>query len=116
MRCIRAIERLLELYPEHREKVVLLQLAVPSRFQVAEYQELKREIDELVGRVNGRFASADCASSRSSTGVARRIQEPRPPVVTHAGRARSQRAAGPRSVRGATGTRQSLAEEHVLLH
>ena len=55
---IRAFERLLERYPEHREKVVLLQLAVPSRFQVAEYRQLKREIDELVGRVNGRFATA----------------------------------------------------------
>ncbi|MFQ5513159.1 MAG: bifunctional alpha,alpha-trehalose-phosphate synthase (UDP-forming)/trehalose-phosphatase [Myxococcota bacterium] len=54
---MRAFERLLELHPEHREKVILLQLAVPSRFQVTEYQELKREIDELVGRVNGRFAT-----------------------------------------------------------
>jgi trehalose 6-phosphate synthase/phosphatase len=61
---IRSIERLLEVYPEHREKVVLLQLAVPSRFQVAEYQELKREIDELVGRVNGRFATADWSPIR----------------------------------------------------
>ncbi len=55
---IRAFERMLELHPEHREKVTLLQIAVPSRFQVVEYQELKREIDEIVGRVNGRFATA----------------------------------------------------------
>ncbi len=55
---IRAFERLLELHPRHRENVVLLQLAVPSRAQVEEYRELKREIDELVGRVNGRFATA----------------------------------------------------------
>ncbi|MBW2273846.1 MAG: bifunctional alpha,alpha-trehalose-phosphate synthase (UDP-forming)/trehalose-phosphatase [Deltaproteobacteria bacterium] len=55
---IRAFERLLELHPRHREKVVLLQLAVPSRSQVAEYRALKREIDELVGQVNGRFATA----------------------------------------------------------
>jgi trehalose 6-phosphate synthase/phosphatase len=54
---IRAFERLLELHLEHREKVMLLQIAVPSRFQVAEYQDLKSEIDELVGRVNGRFAT-----------------------------------------------------------
>ena len=53
-----AFEKLLEAYPEHREKVVLLQLAVPSRSQVAEYRDLKREIDELVGRINGRFATA----------------------------------------------------------
>ena len=55
---IRAFERLLEQYPEHREKVVLLQLAVPSRDQVSEYQQLKRQIDELVGHVNGRFGTA----------------------------------------------------------
>ena len=52
-----AFQRLLEVRPEHREKVVLLQLAVPSRDQVSEYQQLKREIDELVGRINGRFAT-----------------------------------------------------------
>ncbi len=54
---ILAFERLLALHPEHRGNVVLLQLAVPSRFQVAEYRQLKRQIDELVGRVNGRFAT-----------------------------------------------------------
>ena len=53
-----AFERLLERYPEQREQVVLLQLAVPSRSQVAAYKQLKREIDELVGRINGRFATA----------------------------------------------------------
>jgi trehalose 6-phosphate synthase/phosphatase len=54
---ILAFERLLERHPEHREHVVFLQLAVPSRSQVAEYRDLKREIDELVGRVNGKFAT-----------------------------------------------------------
>ncbi|MEN8161114.1 MAG: trehalose-6-phosphate synthase [Myxococcota bacterium] len=55
---ILAFERLIEKYPEHRENVVLLQVAVPSRHQVAEYRTLKREIEELVGRVNGRFGTA----------------------------------------------------------
>ena len=55
---MRAFARLLDLYPEHREKVALLQLAVPSRAEVVEYRELKREIDELVGSINGRFATA----------------------------------------------------------
>jgi trehalose 6-phosphate synthase/phosphatase len=61
---IRAFERLLELHPEHRENVVLMQLAVPSRSQVAEYRELKREIDEMVGRVNGRFATSSWSPIR----------------------------------------------------
>ncbi len=55
---IHAFSRLLERYPEHRQHVTLLQVAVPSRSEVAEYRQLKREIDELVGRVNGRFATA----------------------------------------------------------
>jgi len=55
---IRAFERLLELHPEHCERVVLLQIAVPSRTEVKEYRRLKREIDEMVGRVNGRFSTA----------------------------------------------------------
>ena len=54
---LRAFERLLDLHPEHRERVILLQIAVPSRTEVKEYRRQKREIDELVGRVNGRFAT-----------------------------------------------------------
>jgi len=61
---MRAFERLLELHPRHRESVVLLQLAVPSRSQVAAYRELKSEIDELVGRINGRFATASWSPIR----------------------------------------------------
>jgi trehalose 6-phosphate synthase/phosphatase len=55
---IRAFERLLELHPEYRERIVLLQIAVPSRAEVSEYRDLKSEIDELVGAVNGRFTTA----------------------------------------------------------
>jgi trehalose 6-phosphate synthase/phosphatase len=54
---IRAFARLLDSRPEHRQRVTLLQLAVPSRSEVEEYRRLKREIDELVGRVNGRFGT-----------------------------------------------------------
>ncbi len=61
---MRAFARLLELHPEHREKVVLMQVAVPTRHQVPEYQELKREIDELVGRINGRFATSSWSPIR----------------------------------------------------
>ena len=55
---MRAFERLLDRHPEHREKIGLLQIAVPSRNQVAAYQDQKREIDELVGRINGRFGTS----------------------------------------------------------
>ncbi len=55
---IHAFERLLALHSEYHERVVLIQIAEPSREQVPEYQRLKREVDELVGRVNGRFATS----------------------------------------------------------
>ncbi|NIR44134.1 MAG: hypothetical protein GWN51_07310, partial [Gemmatimonadetes bacterium] len=42
----------------HRQNVSMVQVAVPSRSEVAEYRQLKREIDELVGRVNGQFGTA----------------------------------------------------------
>jgi trehalose 6-phosphate synthase/phosphatase len=51
-----SIERLLERHPEYRGRIVFTQVAVPSRERVAEYGRLKREVDELVGRINGRFA------------------------------------------------------------
>lgn len=56
---LRAYERLLESRPELCEKVRLLQVASPSRTGVAEYQALKREIDEQVGRINGRFGTVN---------------------------------------------------------
>ncbi len=51
-----AVERLFEHHPEYRGRVVFTQLLVPSRERIAEYGDLKREIDETVGRVNGRFS------------------------------------------------------------
>ncbi len=55
---LHAFERLLHQHREYRGRVVFLQLAVPSRRQVGDYKRLKRQIDELVGRVNGRFGTA----------------------------------------------------------
>jgi len=54
----RAFERLLSDFPEFLEKVMLLQVAVPSRTDVREYQELKEMMDKLVGQINGRFSTS----------------------------------------------------------
>lgn len=35
----------------------MLQVAVPSRTDVKEYQALKEEMDQLVGRINGKFST-----------------------------------------------------------
>ncbi len=53
---LRAFELFLEQYPEFHEKVTLVMLVVPSRDAVEKYKELKEEVDELVGRINGRYS------------------------------------------------------------
>lgn len=52
-----AFEYFLNKYPQYKEKVRLIILAVPSRSNVPQYQLLKKEIDELVGRINGDFST-----------------------------------------------------------
>lgn len=48
-------ERLLENNPGLRGKVVLLMVVVPSRIGVDHYELMKKLIEELVGKINGRF-------------------------------------------------------------
>ncbi len=52
---LRGFELFLERHPEFRHKVTLIMLVVPSRSEVEQYKLLKSEVDELVGRINGRF-------------------------------------------------------------
>ena len=54
---LNAFEYFLNKFPEYKEKVRLIILAVPSRSNVPQYQLLKKEVDELVGRINGDFAT-----------------------------------------------------------
>ncbi|KAB7531071.1 bifunctional alpha,alpha-trehalose-phosphate synthase (UDP-forming)/trehalose-phosphatase [Flagellimonas olearia] len=56
---INAFEYFLNKYPEYKEKVRLIILAVPSRSNVPQYQLLKKEIDELVGRINGELSTVN---------------------------------------------------------
>ncbi|WP_341225193.1 bifunctional alpha,alpha-trehalose-phosphate synthase (UDP-forming)/trehalose-phosphatase [uncultured Arcticibacterium sp.] len=56
---ILAFEHFLEKFPEYLGKVRLVMLAVPSRSNVPQYQDLKNEIDQLVGRVNGKFSEVN---------------------------------------------------------
>ncbi|HUF79402.1 MAG TPA: alpha,alpha-trehalose-phosphate synthase (UDP-forming), partial [Thermoanaerobaculia bacterium] len=54
---LQAFRTALERYPKLRERVVFFQVSVPSREGVAEYQDLKVEIEQMVGEINGRFAT-----------------------------------------------------------
>jgi len=52
-----AFEALLRRHPELRERVRLVQVAVPSRENVEAYREYRDEVDALVGRIHGEFAT-----------------------------------------------------------
>ncbi|CAG0947373.1 trehalose 6-phosphate synthase/phosphatase [Anaerolineae bacterium] len=54
---LRGYEQFLEQNPTWREKVTLSMVLVPSRVGVQHYQETKSQIDELVGKINGRFGT-----------------------------------------------------------
>jgi trehalose 6-phosphate synthase/phosphatase len=50
-----AFANALERYPDLRKHITFVQVVVPSREGVPEYEALKREIERLVGEINGRF-------------------------------------------------------------
>lgn len=52
---LEAFELFLERNPDLRDEVLLVLLVVPSRTAVPQYARLKKEIDELVGKINGRY-------------------------------------------------------------
>ena len=54
---ILGFELLLESYPSYRGKTVLIMIVVPSRVGVEQYETMKRQIEELVGRINGKFGT-----------------------------------------------------------
>jgi trehalose 6-phosphate synthase len=56
---LEAFARLLERFPEWRGKVSLVQISVPSRADVLEYQEQRHRVEAAVGRINGEFGEAD---------------------------------------------------------
>lgn len=54
---IKAFKQFLTSYPEYHEKVRLNLIVAPSRVEVEMYDSLKREIEELVSKVNGQFGT-----------------------------------------------------------
>ena len=56
---IKAFDVFLTKHQEYREKVRLVMLTVPSRSDVPEYKKLKKETDEIVGRINGKHATVN---------------------------------------------------------
>jgi len=53
---LEAFERFLTLYPDMIGKTVLVLLCVPTRENIATYEELKAFVERMVGRINGKFS------------------------------------------------------------
>lgn len=58
VRRLMSIERLLKSNPEWKEQLHVIQLAVPTRENVDAYADYRSTVHELVGRINGAFATA----------------------------------------------------------
>ncbi len=64
---LRGFAALLRRFPEHRGRVTLLQVAPVSRGDVVQYRALRRELDELAGRINGEHGDIDWVPVRWMT-------------------------------------------------
>ncbi len=52
---LKGVELFLEQNPHYRHRFAFLQVAVPSRSESKDYRKLRRLVEEMVGRINGRF-------------------------------------------------------------
>jgi trehalose 6-phosphate synthase len=62
-----AVGRFFATYPQHRRELTFLQIAARSREEQGAYQRLRRELDRIVGDVNGRYSEFDWAPLRYMT-------------------------------------------------
>ena len=54
---LEAFDLFLDKYPEFRNKITYIIVAVPSRTKVEHYRLLKKRVDELVGKINGKHGT-----------------------------------------------------------
>ncbi|MDI6631276.1 MAG: trehalose-6-phosphate synthase [Thermoanaerobacteraceae bacterium] len=52
-----AFEYFLEAAPEYHGRVTLVQIGVPTRNGIGPYSDLRRQVEMMVGRINGRFGT-----------------------------------------------------------
>lgn len=71
---LRAYDHLLHEYPEHQRKATLMQIAPVSRDEVAQYQEIRAELESEAGHINGVYADFDWTPVRYlNKGFSRKI-------------------------------------------
>ncbi|MBI4723857.1 MAG: trehalose-6-phosphate synthase, partial [Rhodomicrobium sp.] len=55
----KAFRKLLETHPEHFKTVTFMQIAPPTRIEVEAYANIRMELEELSGAINGEFGDFD---------------------------------------------------------
>lgn len=55
----KAFRKLLETHPEHTKTVTLMQIAPPTRVEVEAYANIRVELEQLSGAINGEFGDFD---------------------------------------------------------
>jgi trehalose 6-phosphate synthase len=55
----KAFRKLLETHPEHLKTVTFMQIAPPTRIEVEAYANIRKELEELSGAINGEFGDFD---------------------------------------------------------
>jgi len=55
----KAFGKLLETHPEHLKTVTFMQIAPPTRIEVEAYANIRKELEELSGAINGEFSDFD---------------------------------------------------------
>lgn len=56
---LECFERYLQAHPERHGQVGFVQIGVPTRTGMEEFQEMRRRTEEAVGRINGRFGTLE---------------------------------------------------------
>lgn len=56
---LRSYHRFLEKFPHHRKNTVLMQIAPPTREELAAYADIRTELEQLSGAINGEFGDFD---------------------------------------------------------
>jgi len=55
----RAFQRLVDNYPDYRTSVTLMQIAPPTREEVLAYAEMREDLEQLSGHINGELGNYD---------------------------------------------------------
>lgn len=79
---LRAFDKLLTEHPEVKEKVILIQVAIPTRSDVEEYKMLRKQVEGMIGMINGKHGESYHQTHRDAVSSAKFTNELQGPSLT----------------------------------